>query len=219
MNITCQDRDRIFQHGTPEDWTGLELHAESCAKCSEELLAWKNLSVAAGEMGEEGDSPLLWARIETALREQTASGTRPDWLWQRLENWASHSVGWQAALAGTIVLALAIWGGYSHWGRVDRTDRNVALLKSPALRDVENSEHAYEQAIEHLAAEAKPQLENAESPLAASYREKLMVLDGAIDELRMQAGQNPSNAHLRRQLLAMYQEKQQTLQDVLEIKR
>jgi hypothetical protein len=221
MNITCQDRERILQHRTAEDWAALELHAESCAKCSEELLAWKNLSVAAQQMGEETDSPLLWARIEAALREQTASGRSPDSPWQRLKNWAWHSVGWQTALAGTVVLALAVLAGYlySYRGRVDRKDRNVALLESPALRDVENSEHAYEQAIEHLAAEAKPQLENAESPLVASYREKLMVLDGAIDELRMQAGQNPSNAHLRRQLLAMYQEKQQTLQDVLEIKR
>jgi hypothetical protein len=45
------------------------------------------------------------------------------------------------------------------------------------------------------------------------------VLDSAIDELRAEAGQNPSNAHLRYQLLAMYQEKQQTLQEVLETKR
>jgi hypothetical protein len=53
----------------------------------------------------------------------------------------------------------------------------------------------------------------------ANYREKLQVLDSAIDDLRAQAGQNPSNAHLRYQLLAMYQEKQETLQDVLEAKR
>jgi len=55
--------------------------------------------------------------------------------------------------------------------------------------------------------------------LLASYREKLLVLDSAISNLREQAGMNPSNAHLRRQLLAMYQEKQQTLEDVLEEKR
>jgi hypothetical protein len=52
----------------------------------------------------------------------------------------------------------------------------------------------------------------------ANYREKLIMLDSAIDELRMQAGRNPSNAHLRYQLLAMYQEKQETLQEVLETK-
>jgi hypothetical protein len=53
----------------------------------------------------------------------------------------------------------------------------------------------------------------------ASYKEKLIVLDSAIDELRMEAGRNPSNAHLRYELLAMYQEKQETLQDILETKR
>jgi hypothetical protein len=51
-----------------------------------------------------------------------------------------------------------------------------------------------------------------------SYREKLMVLDSAIGELRAQAGENPSNAHLRYQLLAMYREKQDTLREILESK-
>jgi hypothetical protein len=45
------------------------------------------------------------------------------------------------------------------------------------------------------------------------------VLDSAIEELRAEAGENPSNAHLRYQLLAMYQEKQETLREVLEAKR
>jgi hypothetical protein len=73
-------------------------------------------------------------------------------------------------------------------------------------------------AIDQLAVDAKPQLEPPGSPLMASYKEKLVVLDSAINELREQAGRNPSNAHLRHQLLAMYQEKQQTLQEVLESK-
>jgi len=74
-------------------------------------------------------------------------------------------------------------------------------------------------AIDKLATDAKPQLDNPETPLLANYREKLQVLDSAIDDLRAQAGQNPSNAHLRYQLLAMYQEKQRTLEEVLEVKR
>ena len=84
---------------------------------------------------------------------------------------------------------------------------------------MERAQAAYEQAIDKLAADAKPQLENPATPLQANYREKLLVLDSAINDLRAQAGMNPSNAHLRQQLLAMYQEKQQTLQDILEEKR
>jgi hypothetical protein len=221
MNITCQERDRIFLDGTPEEWAALELHAAGCQECGEELHTWKNLSVAAKEMREEQDSPQLWSRIETSLNER-AGQEKPDSVWQRLRNWTPLSVGWQTALAAAMMLALAISSGYLYTHRSSGArseEETAALLKSPALREVENSERAYEQAIEHLETEAKPQLESADSPLVASYREKLMVLDGAIDELRMQAGENPSNAHLRRQLLAMYQEKQQTLQDVLEIKR
>src|SRR5258708_19068943 len=105
--------------------------------------------------------------------------------------------------------------------RPPRTGPNQqgSLLKSRALVDVEHAESAYVQAIDKLAGDAKPQLENPATPLMANYREKLMVLDSAIDDLRTQTGQNPSNAHLRYQLLAMYQEKQRTLEEVLEEKR
>jgi hypothetical protein len=219
MNITCQERERVFLDGTPEEWAALEVHAAVCAQCGEELSAWKNLSVAAQEMREEVESPLLWSHIEASLKEQAVVGKTGS-FWQRAKNWKPLSLGWQTALAGAMVLALAVSGGYVYTHRgTDGGGESASLLKSPALREVEKSERNYEQAIEHLEAEAKTQLQSGDSPLVASYREKLMILDGAIDELRIQAGQNPSNAHLRRQLLAMYQEKQQTLQDVLEIKR
>jgi hypothetical protein len=220
MNITCQERERVFLDGTPEEWAALELHAEGCAQCGEELRAWKNLSVAALELREEVESPLLWSRIESSLKEQVTGEAPANSFWQRLKNWTPFSLGWQTALAGALVLALAASGAYLYVHRgAQGINDSASLLKSPALREVEKSERVYEQAIEHLEGEAKSQLQNTDSPLVASYREKLMVLDGAIDELRAQAGENPSNAHLRRQLLAMYQEKQQTLQDVLEIKR
>src|SRR5260370_31379581 len=85
--------------------------------------------------------------------------------------------------------------------------QSTGLLKSKALADVENAESAYVQAIDKLAAEARPQLETPGTALMANYREKLLVLDSAIDDLRAQTGQNPSHAHLRYELLAMYQEK------------
>jgi hypothetical protein len=52
-----------------------------------------------------------------------------------------------------------------------------------------------------------------------NYREKLSVLNDAIADLKSQAGINPANGHLRRQLLAMYREKQDTLEQVLEVKQ
>jgi hypothetical protein len=129
------------------------------------------------------------------------------------------SLVWQTALAGAFVLVLTISGGWLYLHRsVAPGENNTSLLKSGALKEVESAEAAYERAIDKLAVQAQPQLENPPTPLHASYHEKLLVLDSAIAELRVQAGMNPSNAQLRYQLLAMYQDKQRTLEEVLEAK-
>ena len=49
MNVTCKDRERIFEDGTAVEWAALEAHAADCAACAEEVRAWKSLSVAAKE--------------------------------------------------------------------------------------------------------------------------------------------------------------------------
>ena len=222
MNVTCDDRERIFEDGTAAEWAALEAHAASCRECAEEVRAWKSLSVAAKELQDYSPSPELWTRIEHALAEEDARKA------QRVERrrWFSLlpniSVGWQTALAGAFVLILTVsvsWIIIIHEPAVTPGKQDQSLLKSAALKEVESTEAAYEKAIDKLAAEAKPQLDDPATPLLANYHEKLLVLDSAIDDLRAQAGLNPSNAQLRYQLLAMYQEKQRTLEEVLEAKK
>jgi len=171
-------------------------------------------------MREYSDSPLLWSRIERALTAEAAAQKQRSGRWAWLSLGFGLSLGWQTAAAATLVLILTVSAG---WVYLHPTgpgpSGDQSLLKSPALAEVERAQTAYVQAIDKLAAEAKPALENPATPLQASYREKLLVLDSAINDLRAQAGMNPSNAHLRQQLLAMYQEKQQTLEDILEEKR
>jgi hypothetical protein len=220
MNANCNDRDRIFEDGTPAEWAALESHAAACPLCSEEVRAWKSLSVAAKELRDYSDSPSFWPRIERALAEEAArNAQRPE-----RKGWFSFlpgiPVGWQTAMVGAFVLMLAIMG----W-RFTRPPfepyqlHDPSLLKSGALKEVESAETAYENAIDKLAGDAKPQLESPATPLLANYHEKLLVLDSAIADLRAQAGMNPSNAQLRYQLLAMYQEKQRTLEEVLEARQ
>jgi hypothetical protein len=220
MQITCKDRERIFLDGSAEEWAALELHGGSCAECAEEVRAWKALSAVAGELRDYRESPGLWPRIATALTQQAKqSPLRESWI-ERLAFWRNLPVGWQTAMAGTLVLLMTVTAGYVYFRSVStKDDPNSPLLKDHALAEVERTERDYTKAIDKLASEANPQLETTTSPLMANYREKLIVLDSAIDDLRAQAGQNPSNAHLRYQLLAMYQEKQATLQEVLEIKQ
>jgi hypothetical protein len=220
MNIVCEDRERIFLDGSPEEWTALEQHATNCEVCQEEVRRWKALSTAAQELRDYTESPALWQRIESALVEQ-AAGAQPRKTWRDLPSfWRPAPVIWQTALASALAFALMIAAGYLYLhGPTVAPAEGDRLLKSAALSEVQRTENAYAKAIEKLESDTKPQLDNTNSsPLMASYREKLIVLDSAIDELRVQAGQNPSNAHLRHQLLAMYQEKQETLQEVLETK-
>jgi hypothetical protein len=220
MSIDCKDRERILTDGTPAEWAALEQHSLGCPACAEELRAWRDLSSAAQELRDCSDSPSLWPRIERALTQQAAA-KKQRWGW--LNVGLGFTLGWQVAAAAAMVVILAVgsmWVYRQRWsGGAGPGFNDNSLLKSSALAEVERTQEAYEQAIDKLAAEAKPQIANPASPLQESYREKLLVLDSAIDDLRAQAGLNPSNAHLRQQLLAMYQEKQQTLQDILEEKR
>jgi hypothetical protein len=220
MKISCDDRERIFRDGTAEEWEALEVHGVACAVCAEELRAWKELSSAAAELRDYRESPALWAKIRSSLADEAEkSRGRAGW-WKRVFAWAAMPRIWQLGLAGALVLALAFAGGYLFVKRdVSGTQAQNGFLKDHALAEVERTERDYMLAIDKLASEAKPQLEASRSPLMASYQEKLAVLDSAIDELRLEAGQNPSNAHLRYQLLAMYQSKEATLRDILETKR
>jgi anti-sigma factor RsiW len=221
MKVSCNDLERILRDAAPQQRAALEEHAQTCAACAKELLAWDRLSLAARELHEEWDSPGLWPAIRRALAEQAVGSPKARSRWGWLTGWAGLSLGWQAAAAAALVAVLtisAVWilrPGPTH----DPLAPSNALLKNDAVRDADRAEAVYVQALDKLAAQAKPQLENPSTPLLTSYREKVQMINGAIEDLRAQAGMNPSNAHLRRQLLAMYQEKQQTLEEVLEAKR
>jgi hypothetical protein len=219
MNITCQDRDRIFADGTPAEWAALEVHAATCGTCAEELRAWKALSAAAAEMRDYSESPSLWPRIRQSLIEQSEQHAKSRARWNLAWLWPDFSMRQAVIVAAVLLLLISpiIWRVY--FPRSTRQPEAEALLRKKALSDVQRTQSAYVEAINKLAAEAKPQLENVDTPLMANYREKLLVLDSAISDLQAQAGQNPSNAHLRYQLLAMYQEKQRTLEEILEEKR
>ncbi len=221
MNVTCSNRDRIFEDGTPAEWAALEAHAATCPLCAGEVRAWKSLSVAAEELRDYSDSPSFWRRIERALAEEAARKARRAEPKSWFSFLPSFSPAWQAALASALIAILTVSAGWLYVIRepIAPRDNDKSLLKSSSLKEVESAESAYERAIDKLAAEAKPQLENPATPLLANYHEKLLVLDSAIADLRAQAGLNPSNAQLRYQLLAMYQEKQHTLEEVLEARQ
>src|SRR5271170_6990066 len=102
MNITCEDRDRIFEDGSPAEWAALEAHSASCAACVEEVRAWKALSIAAKELRDYSDTPSLWLRIELALAEAAAAKKQRAGRWSWLTLGFGLSLGWQTAMAAAL---------------------------------------------------------------------------------------------------------------------
>jgi len=158
------------------------------------------ISAVARTMHAGWSSDSLLPRIQRAIARQE----RPQPSWH----------AWQVAAAAAILIALATLGWYAQ-RRVQEHDFNRAILQRTALDDVERAERSHVAAIGQLETLAGPKLEQSQSPLMVSYKEKLMLLDDAIAECQAGIRMNRQNAHLRRQLLSIYSEKQRTLQDVL----
>lgn len=218
MNVTCNDRDHILRDAKPVELAALEAHAASCPACALELREWDELSRAAHELRDAWDSPALWPRIHEGVTNQTV---RPKMFHvKHFEFWRSFLFHWQAAAVAFLLLALTGSGAWLVW----RSSHVVPpqpvgaspFLKGDALAEVERAEAAYIQAINKLATQAQPRLENPGTPLLAGYREKLLVIDAAIADLRAGIDQNRSNAHLRAELTSLLQEKKETLEAILQ---
>lgn len=202
MTITCELIDNLLMEGDPESMAAAARHAEGCAPCLEKLAAWNEITETARTMQTSWQSDLLWPRIERALREEQRRGSRPAPAWTRLA----------AMLLLTIALAGTVWFAIRRHSR-DEFDKDI--LRVTAVDEVERTEKAHIAAIQQLEKAAEPRLDDPASPLMVSYKEKLMLLDDAIAECEANIEQNRQNAHLRRQLLTMYDAKQQTLREVL----
>jgi hypothetical protein len=210
----CSDLERALREETPELIAQLEQHATRCAACHVELEIWREISAAARTMHKEWESPALWPRIEGALHAEIS---RPrGWRAWISDLRMAPAMRWQMALA---TLALVAVSGASAWFLFHRSGTNTTndqhLLTDQAVQQVEQAQKTYEQSIDKLAKLAEPKLDAASTPLLVNYREKLNLLDAAISECRTNLDRNRANAYLRAELLSFYQEKQQTLEQVL----
>ncbi len=198
MNIRCEQIDDLLLEGDSISMQAAARHAEGCPACLEKLTEWNEISDTARGLKTTWESDLLWPGIERALRAEKRS------------RWQSQILRIAAIVAVSISLAAVSW--YAGVVRSRQEFRKEILV---AVDDAETAQKQYERAIARLENLAESKLESSNTPLMVSYKEKLMLLDDAIAECQQNIEQNRNNAHLRKQLLAIYSEKQQTLRDVL----
>lgn len=195
----------------------LRAHAETCGICKEKLSLWDAIDAEAPALRREWPSPNLMTKFAAALEEEKASGPRP------LEGVSARPPGrfqWVPLAAAAALFVISMVGlqvFQSGRGREigDPVSSKKPLLSDRSLDEVETAEANYVRSIEKLSALARTRIENPTTPLLVSYREKLLVLDSAIGEMRSQIDGNRFNTHLRQELLAMLQEKQRTLQQLM----
>jgi hypothetical protein len=216
MSLSCADLQAALRSGDPEQRRALDAHARTCEACRAELDHWDTLSEAARSLSRRWESPQLWSQIAGSLESKSK---RP------LARLSFGLGSWwpAAAMAGLFVLAAAGLfvfrgsGGRDIVPPASALSTRQRLLTDDALTDVERAEGEYLASIERLSRLAAPRMRNTASPLMASYREKLVVLDSAIAGLRAELEENRYNTHLRRELLIAYQEKQKTLEEVMRV--
>lgn len=227
MKLECKDFDYTLREGSPELMEALAAHAEACPCCKEKYARWNEMSGAARALHRHWDSPNLWPRIQQALAEESQRiPQRARWAPRGIPRFLSDN--WQAAAASAAVVLLTLsvaWVFMRNFqppvAQKTTTEPDVEkhLLTEKALRDIEVSEAAYVRSIEELSQLVEPKIEESASPLLVSYREKLVLIDAAIAECRDNIERNRFNAHLRRELISIYQEKQRTLEDVMRINK
>lgn len=219
MKASCRDLEKALLTREPELWSAVAEHARACVACQGELAEWQALEAASPSLAKSWDSPSLWPRIHQALAEQSqrAASASGDAYAP-----SSSPLRWlpAAAIATLFVIATAgLWVFRNSGGRDPLTSQwqttQKPLLTDQAVDEVEAAEKAYVASIRKLSQLAQPRLASAASPLMVNYKEKLELLDNAIADLKSSIDQNRYNTHLRKELIAMYQEKQRTLQNLM----
>ncbi len=215
-NGECRQFEKALDRGE-DAVAALEVHTASCADCRERLRLWKEIPQSAPSLKKEWESPDLFPRIARALAAAAPppGAQAPSLLRRRWPAWIPAAAA--AALFVLSMIGLSVFKpGES--GREPLSNLRASrapLMTERTLDEVESAEAKYLESIEKLSRLARPRLESPGTALLAAYKEKLDLLDSAIAETRNQIEQNRFNTHLRRELLAMYQEKQRTLQDLM----
>lgn len=206
MTFDCKDLERAL--AISELLPDAREHAKVCEACRRELWLWGEMSNVAPSLREEWESPGLWPKIRQALAEQQKASKPRAFDWRIM-----------AAIAAALVVsvsAFVVVRSRPAAAPASTAQQDSDFLTEQALKEVERTEAAYRASIEKLSRLAEPKLSSSDNPATVADREKLLVLDSEITNVRATVTHNRYNAQLQTELAVLYREKQDTLKEILQ---
>jgi hypothetical protein len=207
MTFDCKDLERAL--AIPELLPDAREHAKVCDACRRELWLWSEMSAVAPGLREDWESPDLWPKIRQTLsaQQKAAKPRRAGWRDWRM----------MASVAAALMIAVSVLVyTYSRPSPVPAAAPDSDFLTDQALKEVEKTEAAYRASIDKLTRLAEAKLNAPENPVAVAGREKLLVLDSEIANVRSTVNHNRFNAQLQTDLALLYRDKQDTLKEILQ---
>lgn len=209
MTFDCKDLERAL--AVPELLPDAREHAKVCDACRRELWLWSEMSAVAPSLREEWETPGLWPKIRVTLAAEQKAARKRGVAWGSL-NWRI-----MAGIAAALAIAVSVFiVRYSRPAVAPAAQQDSEFLTEQTLKEVETAEAAYRASIDKLTHLAQPRLSASENPVAIAAREKLLVLDSEIDNMRSTVARNKFNAQLQAELAVLYRDKQDTLKEILQ---
>ena len=209
----CRRFEKALEKGE-EAIAALETHALACEECREALGLWKAIPEAAPALKKSWETPGLFPGVARAIAAEKAKPA-PAPAPRRRFSWIPIAAAASLFVVSMIGLYVFKPGESARDPLARPSFGKEPLFGEETLKEVETAEANYLGSIAKLSTLADARMANSENPVYASYREKLQLLDSAIADLRSQLESNRFNTHLRKELLAMYQEKKRTLEEVV----
>jgi len=180
-------------------------HLSTCAECRESVREDEKLLSRAKELKKPQESPFLWTRIEQNLlgeMQKKRTGVRAVFIQTKWKFYPAAALLMFLLSSGLVFLLRPGLKGQD-------------LLSDSSLRRIEKRERRYESSIQRLEENARPQMAELDLELMLLYRDRLEIIDQQIVECKEALSSNSGNAHIRRYMLAAFQEKKNTLRDIM----
>jgi len=186
-------------------------HKKGCVLCQEQEKMDAQLMNRIKSEEKTIKAPFLWDRIEAGLKEeQKSSLTEEKRISLPKVPFFSKPILAAAAVIVLIAgLTLFIW--------LTGKSTPSKLLDQAALKRVEQKESEYIKAIALLEQRVQPKLSSLDLELMFLYKDRLQTIDDQIERCQEALSKNPANTHIRNYLLAAFQDKKDTLGEIMGI--